>query len=110
LGLPFGPQAKHNPKAPKTHYVFIDEPNFPTIETAILHFEDVKQLMDTDDEITRVNFEQLHQLVAAPNPIDLIIWPYGSAMTDKAWPDLFRYLQNGGNLISAGRRTSFVVL
>jgi hypothetical protein len=47
--------------------------------------------------------EQLPDLLRSP-ATGLLVLPYGSAFPEKTWPDIFQFLQRGGNLLVLGGR------
>jgi len=97
----------------KFTYVFLEEPGFPTVETEVILFSHYKSLLKDQQKnlnVQKTSFADFHQLLADKTKIDLLIWPYGSAMTDRVWVDILHFLQNGGNiLVTGGRPFSFSV-
>jgi Cellulase (glycosyl hydrolase family 5). len=83
--------------------LFLEESGFPTLETEPLSFSEIQQVLK-GRQITKTDFAGLHRWIDEKANIDLLIWPYGSAMSDKVWTDIFSFLQKGGNLIVTGGR------
>ena len=50
-----------------------------------------------------VSANQLHDALSDPST-HLLVVPYGSAYPESAWPDMFAYLERGGNLLALGGR------
>jgi len=50
-----------------------------------------------------VSGDQLHEALSDPST-HLLVVPYGSAYPESAWPDIFAYLERGGNLLALGGR------
>lgn len=50
-----------------------------------------------------VSADQLHDALSDPST-HLLVVPYGSAYPESAWPDIFAYLERGGNLLALGGR------
>ena len=99
------------PAFSQTSIYFIQQPGFPTIETTPLQPEQLRNAIpDQAENIQVLNFNQFGQL-SFDNNQNLLIWPYGSAMTDEIWPAVFRFLQAGNNLlVTGGRAFSFDVI
>ena len=57
-----------------------------------------------DAALTAAEFIGLDDLAAALGSQDasLLVLPHGSAFAFDAWPDIYRYLQRGGNLVTLG--------
>lgn len=91
-------------QAQVTNIYFIEQNGFPYLETEPLRYEQVVQLWQNESvPVSKVNFKQFEQ-----TPLDaskaLVIWPYGSAMSDEIWPAIYDYLDKGGNILVTGGR------
>jgi hypothetical protein len=78
--------------------VVLSEPGFPSADAAApaplestlegAHFASAEQLSATLKDLT----------------VRTLVLPYGSAFPEQAWPAIFDFLQNGGNLVVLGGR------
>lgn len=87
--------------------VFVEQAGFPAIETSQLTFPEVKKILNGQFPqltLSKVCFTDLHKLIIEDKKIDLLIWPYGSAINEKVFEDILIFLQRGGNIIVAGGR------
>ena len=78
--------------------VLFSEPGFPVADSSAIP-EDALMRGFTDAQ--KVNASQLGDALSAPKT-KLLVFPYGSAYPEDAWPAILRYLDQGGNLIVLG--------
>ena len=78
--------------------VVFREPNFPTADTAPV----------PDALLQRVSigayFATASELKQQLSSAKLLVLPYGSAFPEESWPEIYGFLQRGGNLIVLGGR------
>ncbi len=88
-----------------TTIIVVHEPGFPSAETAKLTMEDVEKVMANAGTYTvrELSFSDMQSDMPDPGS-SLVIWPYGSAMSDAGWSALLPYIQAGGNLLVPGGR------
>ncbi|MDP4188161.1 MAG: cellulase family glycosylhydrolase, partial [Bacteroidota bacterium] len=87
--------------------VFVEQTGFPAIETSQLTFPEVEKILNGQFDqlsLSKVCFADLHKLIIEDKKIDLLIWPYGSAINEKVFEDILIFLQKGGNIIVTGGR------
>jgi len=91
-------QAQTAPPLPET--TVFTEPGFPAADTV------APSPAQLQIAFPHANFASAEKLPAAlKDPAThLLVLPYGSAFPEKAWPDIYAFLENGGNLIVPGGR------
>jgi hypothetical protein len=83
----------------------LQEPGFPAVETAELLPGDIEAVIGQIPGLSLkvVTFEEFRRTRAATES-SLLIWPYGSAVSDHAWQGILPFLGAGGNLLVTGGR------
>jgi len=78
--------------------VVFSEPRFPSADTATP--------ASLETALAGAHFASAERLSAALKDIVVrtLVLPYGSAFPEEAWPDIFKFLQHGGNLVVLGGR------
>ena len=78
----------------------LNEPGFPAADTA------APSAAALAAAFPQARFASAEQLPAALEDANtrLLVLPYGSAFPEKAWPEIFAFLQKGGNLLVVGGR------
>ncbi len=79
-----------------------NEPNFPTLGTAVMPLPALKKALLTAGPVVSIGLDRFSELT--PGKFDLLVLPYGSAFPKEGWDDLFEYLKLGGNLLVLGGR------
>jgi hypothetical protein len=80
--------------------VVFSEAGFPTADSASPSPEQLEKILPA---ARLVSEEQLGTLLDTPTT-RLLVLPYGSAFPEKAWPEIYRFLHRGGNLLVLGGR------
>src|ERR1700677_2148567 len=78
------------------------EPGFPTLGTKPLPLAALRKALATAGPVLSLGLDRLCDL--APQKMELLVLPYGSAFPKEGWADIFRYLEEGGNLLLLGGR------
>jgi len=82
---------------------FLQQQDYPYLETEPLSYDQVVESLNGKLTLEKIDFNTFSEEI--PNAAtSLLIWPYGSAMSDDVWPAMFSYLENGGNLLVTGGR------
>jgi hypothetical protein len=81
-----------------SHVVVFHDAGFPSADT-----EASSQLQGSLPGAQFVSLEQISASLKDP-ATRLLVLPYGSAFPEQAWPDIYSYLQRGGNLLVLGGR------
>jgi hypothetical protein len=79
------------PRDRRGPFVTFDEPGFPVV--------DVASLLDLPGSVAAGSTADLGARLAAGA---VLVWRHGSAFPEDAWPDLARFLENGGSLLYLG--------
>ena len=97
IGIPMRGQTAAKPKP---SVVVFWEDGFPAADTAQPRREQLAALLPA------AGFTPLAQLDEAlsANETRLLVLPFGSAFPESAWPDIFQFLERGGNLLVIGGR------
>lgn len=82
--------------------VLFTEPNFPTVDSAVLPLPALKKALSAAGPVTTLGLGRFSEL--DPAKVDLLVLPYGSAFPKQGWEDLYGYLKKGGNLLVLGGR------
>jgi hypothetical protein len=87
----------------RTCYLLVEE-GFPAVETAPISAADLQAILASEPgaELQVVSFEEFRRLQPSTSS-SLLIWPYGSAISDHAWQGI-PFLGAGGNLLVTGGR------
>jgi hypothetical protein len=85
--------------APPAIVVF-SEPGFPAADSAAPTLEELKAFLP---KARFTGLDEFRSLLKDPG-VRLCILPYGSAFPEAAWPELFDFLERGGNLLVLGGR------
>ena len=80
--------------------VVLSETGFPSVDSACPSPEQVEKMLPGAQLVSE---QQLATLLNATST-RLLVLPYGSAFPEEAWPDIYRYLRRGGNLLVLGGR------
>lgn len=80
--------------------VLFQEPGFPTADSSSPSPEQMKAILP---DASIADLESLRAALKDPST-RLCVLPYGSAFPEDAWPELFSYLQRGGDLLVLGGR------
>ncbi|HXL73388.1 MAG TPA: hypothetical protein VN963_07160, partial [bacterium] len=78
------------------------EPGFPTLGTKPLPLAALRKALATAGPVLSLGLDRLCDL--DPQKMELLVLPYGSAFPKEGWADIFRYLEEGGNLLLLGGR------
>src|SRR6266536_727239 len=81
--------------------VVFSEPGFPTVESASPSPEQLLRILPGAHLASTV---QLRAMLNDP-ATRLFVLPYGSAFPEESWPDIYGFLQHGGNLLVLGGRS-----
>lgn len=76
------------------------EPGFPAADSAAPSQAELTSLVAG---ARIVSADQLHEALGEAST-HLLVLPYGSAYPEAAWPDIYAYLERGGNLLVLGGR------
>ncbi len=97
IGIPMRGQT---PAKPKPAVVVFWEDGFPAADTAQPARGQLAAVLPD------AGFTPLAQLgdALSANETRLLVLPFGSAFPESAWPDIFRFLERGGNLLVIGGR------
>ncbi|HEX5425179.1 MAG TPA: hypothetical protein VFW94_16650 [Candidatus Acidoferrales bacterium] len=87
-------------RAQQTGTVVFYDNGFPAADTAAPSQNDLSSLIPG---ARFASADQLHDALADIST-HLLVLPYGSAYPEAAWPDIYAYLQRGGNLLVLGGR------
>lgn len=82
------------------HIVVLDSPGFSAIDGPAPAMDVLHRLLPS---ATFVDVPAL-KTALADNATALLVLPYGSAFPEEAWPDIYAYLERGGNLLVIGGR------
>src|SRR5215471_15087500 len=80
--------------------VVFSEAGFPAVDSAGPSPEQLQKMLPGAQ---LASAQQLADLLNATST-RLLVLPYGSAFPEEAWPDIFRFLRRGGNLLVLGGR------
>jgi hypothetical protein len=80
--------------------VVFSEAGFPAADSAGLSPEQMQKMLPGAQ---LASAQQLANLLNATST-RLLVLPYGSAFPEAAWPDIYRFLRRGGNLLVLGGR------
>jgi hypothetical protein len=80
--------------------VVFSEAGFPAADSAGPSPERVQKMLPGSQ---LASAQQLAELLHATST-RLLVLPYGSAFPEQAWPDIYRFLRHGGNLLVLGGR------
>jgi hypothetical protein len=80
--------------------VIFSEAGFPAADSAGPSPEQVQKMLPGAQ---LASAQQLPDLLKATST-RLLVLPYGSAFPEEAWPDIYRFLRRGGNLLVLGGR------
>ncbi|MGH9733791.1 MAG: hypothetical protein ACRD8A_04275 [Candidatus Acidiferrales bacterium] len=87
-------------RAQQSGVIVFHEDHFPTADTASPSQTDLSSLIPGARFVAT---DQLHDALAGAST-RLLVLPYGSAYPEAACPDIYAYLQRGGNLLVLGGR------
>ena len=82
----------------RNHRVIFQQAGFPTLESEPLDASTLRAAFGQTDHADIAQLQAGEILKQA----SLLILPYGSAFPEQAWPEIFHYLQEGGNLLLIG--------
>src|SRR5215472_10894004 len=85
---------------PSSSVVVFSDASFPTADSASVSTEQLQEMLPGGN---LASVEQLPALLEARST-RLLVLPYGSAFPEELWPDIFRFLRRGGNLLVIGGR------
>ncbi|HTD23078.1 MAG TPA: hypothetical protein VK738_10515 [Terriglobales bacterium] len=85
---------------PPSSVVVFSEAGFPAADSASPSPEQLEKILPA---ARLVSGEQLGTLLDTTTT-RLLVLPYGSAFPEKAWPEIYRFLHRGGNLLVLGGR------
>jgi len=86
--------------AQESPVIVFSEPGFPSADTVSPADSQLRAALPS---AAFVAADQLPARVGAPTT-RLLVLPYGSAFPEEAWPQIFSFLQRGGNLLVLGGR------
>ena len=88
------------PAQARSSIVVFSEAGFPSADSAAPSSERLQSALPGAQFAPA---DQLHAQLSAPGT-RLLVLPYGSAFPEESWPDIFSFLQRGGNLLVLGGR------
>jgi hypothetical protein len=92
--------AAPNARAQGSGIIVFCEQGFPAADSAAPSQSELASLISGARFLSS---DQLHGALSDPST-HLLVLPFGSAYPEAAWPDIYAYLQRGGNLLVLGGR------
>lgn len=83
---------------------YLEQAGYPFVEAQPLTYQQASEIWDNKEvPLQKIDFQEFNNSsIEVEN--SLVVWPYGSAMSDDIWPAMYDYLDKGGNILVTGGR------